>query len=767
VLDANPSQIFGKITAPGQVFLTNPNGMYFAPSASVEVGGLAATTHSISNADFMAGGNTFSRDGATGSIVNEGKLTANHLGGYIALLAPEVRNQGVIVAQLGTVALAAGEVFELQFDGNNTLANIRVTPASIAALVESGNAVQAPGGLIILSAQALDRLQGGVVNNTGAIEAKGLVDKGGTIRLMASDNITHTGSINVDAAANSAGKGGTATLIADLANHDSLAAINGSISARGGELGGDGGFVETSAGRVRIGNGTRVDTRAKQGKTGMWLLDPTDYTIAASSGDETGASIATSLTTTDRTIAATQDIFINDDIITSTDLGTARTLTFQADRNIFMQTGKTIDATQNNGQPLNVVLNSATAGGVGNIRITGGSSILTNGGDIKLGGGVAGNASGYATGAENTNTWDGYGVALDNATLDAGGGNISIKGHTGTNNSVGVALGESALVTIKTSNSGVIDINGVAGSSSNASYGSFRSGLSFWRALLQTDSGAINLTGVGGNQATAGDDDSGIYISAASWQPGTSTRILSSSGQITLTGTKGTGGSGSDIRIGALSKFGADGTNVASSSSPIRLVGDSIDISETYGGGAPAVSFSTSGQLTVAARTGTSSVTLAAADLPAVIDNNTKKLSWSSNTLSLSSAGDFTITAPITATNAGLDLELGSGKVNVAMDSSGNFTGRVDFFQADGTTPRSGTGFLTINTHPYTVITDLTSSLLADGVKGTSTTGTDLQGINGNLAGYYALGSHIDASATNLDTYDGQNLVGNAAGFKL
>ncbi|MEI6601531.1 MAG: filamentous hemagglutinin N-terminal domain-containing protein, partial [Comamonadaceae bacterium] len=54
VLDSNPSQIFGKITAPGQVFLTNPNGMYFAPSASVDVGGLAATTHSISNADFMA-----------------------------------------------------------------------------------------------------------------------------------------------------------------------------------------------------------------------------------------------------------------------------------------------------------------------------------------------------------------------------------------------------------------------------------------------------------------------------------------------------------------------------------------------------------------------------------------------------------------------------------------------------------------------------------------------------------------------------------------
>ncbi|MEY2809119.1 MAG: hypothetical protein RLZ66_630, partial [Pseudomonadota bacterium] len=53
VLGNNPSQIFGRITAPGQVFLVNPAGAYFAPSASVEVGGLMATTHSLSNEDFM------------------------------------------------------------------------------------------------------------------------------------------------------------------------------------------------------------------------------------------------------------------------------------------------------------------------------------------------------------------------------------------------------------------------------------------------------------------------------------------------------------------------------------------------------------------------------------------------------------------------------------------------------------------------------------------------------------------------------------------
>ena len=115
VLDTQASQIYGRISANGQIFLSNPNGVYFSAGASVDVGGLVATTHGIDSADFMAGGTTFKRDGATGSVVNDGRLNAA-LGGYIALLAPEVRNNGIVVAQAGTVALAGGEAISLQFD---------------------------------------------------------------------------------------------------------------------------------------------------------------------------------------------------------------------------------------------------------------------------------------------------------------------------------------------------------------------------------------------------------------------------------------------------------------------------------------------------------------------------------------------------------------------------------------------------------------------------------------------------------------------------
>jgi len=341
VLDTNPSQIYGSLTANGQVFFTNPNGMYFAPSASVNVGGLVATTHSISDTDFLAGNYIFNRDGASGSIVNDGNITAG-IGGYIALLAPEVRNNGVIVAQMGTVALAAGEAYTLQFDSNNTLANIVVTPATIATLVQNGNAVKAPGGLIILSAQAVNSIQGSVVNNSGTLEAVGISAQGGRIVLDAGANgstniggtldvsstganggqvvatgqqvlvtdgakidatgATGGGTINIgggweggggiaqstsvyvaptatlNTSATNTGNGGTIVVRSDVNNPNSIAQVYGTLLAQGGVNGGNGGNIETSGHQVDI-SGITVNAGAQSGTGGTWLIDPYAYMI--------------------------------------------------------------------------------------------------------------------------------------------------------------------------------------------------------------------------------------------------------------------------------------------------------------------------------------------------------------------------------------------------------------------------------------------------------------------------------------------------------
>ncbi|MDO9075245.1 MAG: YDG domain-containing protein [Rubrivivax sp.] len=230
VLDSNPSQILGRITAPGQVFLSNPNGVTFGKTASVDVGSLTATTHDISNADFSAGKNTFARNGATGNVVNEGELRAA-IGGYIALLAPEVRNSGVVVARLGTVVMAAGEAITLSFAGNH-LAGITVQPSTIRALVDNRGAVLAPGGLIILSAQAVDRLQGGVVRNVGALEATGLSSKGGRIVLEASDSVVNSGSISASVGADGSPAGSVAISAPAIVNSGTISAAGVAAAAQ-------------------------------------------------------------------------------------------------------------------------------------------------------------------------------------------------------------------------------------------------------------------------------------------------------------------------------------------------------------------------------------------------------------------------------------------------------------------------------------------------------------------------------------------------------
>jgi filamentous hemagglutinin family protein len=338
VNDSNPSQIFGRMTANGQVFLTNANGVYFSPTSSVDVGALTATTHSITDDNFMSGNYVFERSGATGKVINEGNITAA-LGGYVALLAPEVQNAGVVVARAGTVALAAGEMITLTIDGAGSLAGITTTPSTIATLVENKHAVLAPDGQIILSAVALDKLQAGVIKNSGSLEANSISNKGGKIYLEGDDitltatskieakgatgggtvlvggdwqgsgdlrqatKVTMEAGATIDASVTDKGDGGKVVLWSDVHNADSATRVNGSIKAEAGPNGGDGGKVETSGHRLNV-DSIQVSTQSTKGKTGEWLLDPLDFTIAASGGDMTGTALGNLLASNNISIYA-------------------------------------------------------------------------------------------------------------------------------------------------------------------------------------------------------------------------------------------------------------------------------------------------------------------------------------------------------------------------------------------------------------------------------------------------------------------------------
>ena len=107
IFDQNASQIFGVIDANGRVLLINPNGMIFGPTAQVNVAGMVASSLGISTEDFMAGNFSFESAGGSGGLVlNQGSLQAAS-GGFIALLGEAVANEGLIVADAGTIAMAS------------------------------------------------------------------------------------------------------------------------------------------------------------------------------------------------------------------------------------------------------------------------------------------------------------------------------------------------------------------------------------------------------------------------------------------------------------------------------------------------------------------------------------------------------------------------------------------------------------------------------------------------------------------------------------
>jgi filamentous hemagglutinin family protein len=224
VLGNNSSEIFGSLSANGQVFLTNPNGILFGATAQVDVGGLVASTLAISNEDFLSGHYVFSGEDG-GVIRNQGTLRARD-GGVIALLAPEVRNEGLILAKAGAIGLGAGTKIRLDLASGLSL---EVEESALNAVIENHHAVRAEGGVVILSASAQQALLGGMINNSGVIEAGSVTEAGGVIRLTAGLQ-SLGGSINADGR-----NGGDIALQGNSINQFGVISANGR-SGSGGRI---------------------------------------------------------------------------------------------------------------------------------------------------------------------------------------------------------------------------------------------------------------------------------------------------------------------------------------------------------------------------------------------------------------------------------------------------------------------------------------------------------------------------------------------------
>lgn len=342
VIGNSGSRIFGHLNANGQVWLINPNGVIFGRQAQVAVGSILVSTLAPDRND-KHGTVGFSGAG-DGKIANLGNITVAP-GGYAALLANQVSNRGTITAQLGTVALGAGSALTLTFD-NDRLLNVKVAANTLRSLVDNHSLVIANGGRVFMTAGARDSLIASAVNNTGVVQAQTVEQHGGTIKLL------------------SGNAAGTTT-------------VSGTLDASA-PSGGSGGDIETSGAHVAVADTANVTTKAASGRTGDWLIDPTNYTVAASGGDETGAHLASRLDSTNVTIESSAGTTSG-----GSDPGDAAGGNVDIDDNVIWTSGNSLTLAATN----NVNLDAQVTGGAGSaLNANAGNSVnIGAGGAVSVG----------------------------------------------------------------------------------------------------------------------------------------------------------------------------------------------------------------------------------------------------------------------------------------------------------------------------------------------------------------------------------------------
>jgi len=327
-----------------------------------------------------------------GKVENQGAITTPG-GGQVYLIAADVENSGVITAPNGDVLLAAGKEV-LLVDKNSP---------EIAVVVAAPEGQSLNLGSIVADAGRIG-IYGSVVRQKGRISADSAVAEGGKIFLKATKQTVLDPESKISADGLGRADGGKVMVWSDKDTQAS-----GVISAKGGDYGGNGGFVEVS-GKEDLTYQALTDTRAPKGATGTLLLDPGSLDLQPGTGTNTANTfysdnIAAALNLSD--VILQTDATGNGDIIfaagahdytvenTTTNKLTLLALSngSTATGNISIPTDATITMPAN--APLSLIAgwdgvdaaNPALASkvtGHGNISMAGNASIVMNGGNLTI-----------------------------------------------------------------------------------------------------------------------------------------------------------------------------------------------------------------------------------------------------------------------------------------------------------------------------------------------------------------------------------------------
>ncbi|HHF6879681.1 TPA: filamentous hemagglutinin N-terminal domain-containing protein [Haemophilus influenzae] len=201
VTGGNASQIQGKLTANGKVYLANPNGVIITQGAQINVAGLLATTKDLENISENI--NKFTRkakngqvakeglvltDGQAvkeGQVINEGNITAQD---FVVLNGDEVINKGNINVEKnstinGKVYLSSG--YNFTFTLSDSGISVALEDNAVQGIVQNEGSIKA--GEITLSAKGRNQVLDSLVMNNGVLEATKVSNKNGKVVLSAGE----------------------------------------------------------------------------------------------------------------------------------------------------------------------------------------------------------------------------------------------------------------------------------------------------------------------------------------------------------------------------------------------------------------------------------------------------------------------------------------------------------------------------------------------------------------------------------------------------
>jgi filamentous hemagglutinin family protein len=623
------THIDGGLYANGIVYIVNPAGIFFGSGAIVNVGGLYAAAGDISNADFLAHIDRFTLNGL---VDNAGSIEAP----AVALVGAAVANHGNIHAPDGTIALVAGDKVLLTELGSHLAVQVEGPAGSPdgpaieqTGTVDAGTGavsyttgdvyslainhtgitrgrdieVRASSGTVQVSGtlDASDRsagATGGDISVTG--ERVALLDAkldasgdagGGSIRVGGDQHgsgelpnaqrtwVDEGSTLRADAV--SSGDGGNVVVWSDEAT-----GFEGTISARGGAAGGDGGFAEISSAGFLEAHGD-VDLSAPSGAAGTLLYDPKDIRINGGDATANPAPDDTDGSGSTLTVGANAgQVLFGDaaalsepfDIYESEIEGTNANIKLEATNSI-TSTG-TFDHIQ-------------SGEAVGVVRIMDGKSLtMTAGSD----------------GGTNA------GIHLDDVSFQTVGGDIDFSTGAGdievanltTTGAAGTTGGDGGKVTLSAGGTGSVNVTGAIDTSGGA--GSTGAGGAGGALSVTTADGAISVAsvtttggdgskgGAGGNVTLTAGGTHGLVRRDA---PSSQLAIVASGGA----GTNGAGGDGGTVSITA---NGNASTSAANPNAEAISVGDVTSVGGTgagtggIGGKGGAVTLTASGNGAVA-----------------------------------------------------------------------------------------------------------------------------------------------------------------------